>query len=93
MLGERVVLGHTEDGTPIELSVRAYFEQALRTTREVDFRVHKLVNQPVLGPVGWRRDEHGTLVGGEPPPERPAEGWSDEDLGKLAHHAPLTNVP
>lgn len=80
VLGARVVLGTTELGQPIELVLDEYFEQALETTREVDFRVHKLVNQPVLGPVGWRRDEHGTLVGGEPPPEPPAEGWRDEDL-------------
>lgn len=80
VLGERVVLGHTESGQPIELSLHDFFEQVLHTTREVDFRVHKLVNQPILGPVGWRRDEHGTLVGGEPPPERPPEGWKDEDL-------------
>ena len=71
VLGERVVLGTTERGQPIELSLAEYLEQALRTTREVDFRVHKLVNQPLLGPVGWRRDEHGALVGGEPPPTPP----------------------
>lgn len=84
VLGPRVVLGHAESGEAIELSLAEYFEQALRTTREVDFRVHKLVNQPRIGPrigpVGWQRDEHGTLVGGEPPPEPPTEGWAPEDL-------------
>jgi Peptidase family M1 domain len=84
VLGPRVVLGHTAQGAPIELELAEFFEQALRTTREVDFRVHKLVNNPRLatehGPAGWHRDEHGVLVGGEPPPERPPEGWAPEDL-------------
>lgn len=79
-LGERVVLGHTADGHPIELSLADFFEQALRTTHELDFRVHKLVNQPMLGPLGWHRDEHGVLVGGEPPPERPPDGWPDAQI-------------
>jgi hypothetical protein len=79
-LGERVTLGHDAQGQPIELRLPEFFEQALRTTRKLDFRVHKLVNQPVLGAVGLRRDEHGVLVGGDPPPERPPEGWSDDQL-------------
>jgi Peptidase family M1 domain len=79
-LGERVLLGHAKDGQPIELSLPEYFEQTLRSTRELDFRVHKLVNQPKLTDAGWKRDEHGALVGGEPPPEPPPQGWADEDL-------------
>lgn len=80
VLGERIPLGHTDTGTPIELSLADFFDQALRTTAEVDFVVHRVVNQPRLGPGGWQRDEHGVLVGGEPMPKAPPEGWADEDL-------------
>jgi len=65
VLGERVPMGHTAAGMPIELSLPDYFEQALRTTHAVDYRVHELKNRPLLGDTGWHRDEHGTLVGGE----------------------------
>lgn len=83
VLGERVVLGHTADGRAIELHLAEYFEQALRTTRVMDFRVHKVTSQPRLGDEGWHRDEHGTLQGGDPLPEEPPEGWPDEALEGL----------
>ena len=79
-LGDRVPLGQAEDGQPIELPLAEFFDQALRSTAELDFRVHRITNRPRLADVGWRRDEHGALVGGEPLPEPPAEGWADEDV-------------
>ncbi len=80
-LEDHTVLGHTAEGTPIELDVAGYLDQALRTTRTLDFRVHRIGNRPVVGDAGWHRDEHGALVGGDAP-ERPDEqlGWSDEQL-------------
>ncbi|MCA9709054.1 MAG: M1 family metallopeptidase [Myxococcales bacterium] len=80
-LGERVVLGHTETGTPIELSLPRFFDQALRSTATVGFRVHRVGEQPKVSDAGWHRDEHGTLVGGdEPLPEPPEGGWPDDAL-------------
>lgn len=79
-LGDALVLGHTPDGRPIELSLPRFFDQALRSTRTMDFRVHELRNRPRLGDAGWHRDEHGELIGGDPPPTRSIEGLSDEEL-------------
>lgn len=78
-LGDRVVLGHTADGRPIELSLRRFFDQALRTTRAIDFRVHKVFNRRQLGESGFYRDEHGELLGGEPPPPR-TDDLPDEEI-------------
>lgn len=83
-LGARVPLGRTEDGRPIELSVPDLLDQALRSTASLDFRIHRIGNRPHATDLGWHRDEHGTLVGGdEPLPEPPAEGWADADLEGL----------
>ncbi|MCA9651882.1 MAG: M1 family metallopeptidase [Myxococcales bacterium] len=85
-LGDRIVLGRTADGRPIELSLADYFEQALRTTRAVDFRAHDIVNRPRLGDAGWHRDEHGELVGGDPPEPRSADLPDDEVEGVVVVH-------
>lgn len=80
-LGTEVVLGHTEAGRPITLSVPRFFDQALRGTAVLDFQVHRVGHQPRIGDTGWQRDEHGGLVGGDAPlPEHPAEGLADEEL-------------
>lgn len=79
-LGEHVVLGRTDDDQPITLSIPEYFEQALRSTKTVDFRVHKVTNRPAQGDAGWHRDEHGALVGGDPPERTEEDSRSDEQL-------------
>ncbi|MCH9688073.1 MAG: M1 family metallopeptidase, partial [Deltaproteobacteria bacterium] len=78
-IGARVTLGHTASGEPIDLDVAQFLDQALASTRTVDFRLHKVNNRARLGEAGWHRDEHGVLVGGDPPPKRGPEP-SDEDL-------------
>jgi len=80
-LGARIELGRTEDGRPIELELASFFEQALRTTRAVDFRVHRVDERAWTPGAGWHRDEEGALVGGdEPLPEPPPEGLPDDQV-------------
>ncbi len=52
---------------PVHLDVQEYLDQALRTTREVDFEVTSIVNRALGGQTGWHRDADGVLQGGEPP--------------------------
>ena len=68
-LGQSPALPTTAVGETVELDLEAYFEQALRTVRIVDFSLASLRHQRLVGQEGWRRDEHGTLVGGEEAPE------------------------
>lgn len=65
-LGERpnvAPAGHE----PVELDLRAFFEQALDGVGRVDFSIRRVRNTRLLGTAGWQRDADGQLVGGEPP--------------------------
>ncbi len=80
-LGEQRPLGRSDDGQVIALGLRQFFDQALRSTRQLDFRLHEVRDRPRLRDTGWRRDENGVLVGGdEPLPEPPPGGYEDDDL-------------
>lgn len=61
------------DEPAADLDVEAYLDQALRTTREVDFEVVSVFNRRRAGTAGWRRDADGRLTGGEPPPDLDVE--------------------
>lgn len=65
-LGERVDLS-VAGSDPVYLDVREYLDQALRTTRQMDFAVLAVDNRRVMGEAGWHRDLDGRLEGGEPP--------------------------
>ncbi len=65
-LGERVNLA-PPGAEPVHLEVAEYLDQALRTTRRVDFRLLRVENRRRIGDTGWRRGAGGELEGGEPP--------------------------
>lgn len=65
-LGERVLLDDGADPA-VELDLAHYLDQALRTTREVDFSFLRVLNRPRPGTAGWHRGPDGALAGGEPP--------------------------
>lgn len=70
-LGRRVALTEPdEDGAVVSVRVREFLEQALRTTKEIDFRVRRIENVPVATDpaAGWHRDEEGALADGGLPP-------------------------
>jgi len=76
-LGERINLA-PEGEPPAYLDLSAYWHQALRTTRQIDFAILSVRNLRRMGQAGWHRDAAGELVGGEPPEH------FDEDLDSLA---------
>ncbi len=65
-LGARVRLSAPGDEL-VELELDDFFEQAMKTVRRVDFEVARVKNRRAVSSAGWRRDEHGSLVGGEAP--------------------------
>ncbi|MCA9715892.1 MAG: M1 family metallopeptidase [Myxococcales bacterium] len=67
-LGPRATLTREGDER-VELDVRDYLDQALHTVRRVDFELERVQNRRAVSSAGWHRDEHGALVGGEPPAE------------------------
>lgn len=69
-LGAKVRIDGTgPEGQPIELDVRDFLEQALRTTAEVDFAVERVVNRRPLRGGGYHRDKEGHLALTELPDE------------------------
>ena len=76
-LGERVNVA-AEGAPPVELDLRHYLDQALRTTKQVDFSILRVVNRPRPGHAGWQRGDDGELTGGEPP------AYLDQELDELA---------
>ncbi len=78
-LGQTISLGQADADDPstgaVTLDVGEFLDQALRTTRELDVRVHSIVNRDAAGERGWHRNESGVLIeddGSEsepPPPE------------------------
>ena len=80
-LGERIVLDATAD-PPVELDLVHYFEQALRTTHRMDFAIEQVDNRRRLRDAGYQRDEHGELVGGDPPEnlDTSVAALKDEDV-------------
>ena len=65
-LGGRIDLAGG-DGAQVFLDVQEFLDQALRTTRTVDFAVLAVDNRRLMGEAGWRRGAGGRLEGGEPP--------------------------
>lgn len=65
-IGARVELGTSVVGDAdtgvVALDVAEYLEQALRSTRVLDVRVHSIVNRDAVGHRGWHRNEAGVLV-------------------------------
>lgn len=57
VLGEEVAVVEGEAGV-VNLSLRDYFDQALRTTRQVDFEVWEVENRRRLERYGYFRHEH-----------------------------------
>jgi hypothetical protein len=84
VIGARVPLAEASDELPgsgaVELDVVQFLEQGLRTTAEVDFALRDLHNVVAPGDAGYRRDESGALVGGDPPDARPVD---DRDHAEL----------
>jgi hypothetical protein len=76
-LGEKVAM--VGDGGPgtVYLDVQDFFDQALRDVSECDFAVHRLTNSPLVGSIGWHRDDHGELIETEAPDD------FDEGVSKL----------
>ena len=68
MLGRNPTLPTRAVDDSVQLDLEGYFEQALRTVRIVDFSLGYLSHQRIVGEEGWRRDDHGSLVGGEETP-------------------------
>ncbi|MCP3959496.1 MAG: M1 family metallopeptidase [bacterium] len=95
-LGDRINLAPA-GGEAVELDVREYLEQALRTTRQVDFRVERITNRRRLGETGWRRGAGGKLEGGDPPAdlETPARELADDGVDGVVvvHRAGAFEVP
>ncbi len=58
-LGERLSVGPAD--AAVELDVGDYLEQALRTTRRVDFAVVSVDNRQAAGQAGWHRGATGEL--------------------------------
>lgn len=78
-IGERPNIA-PEGHPPVELDLRAFFDQALHSTQRVDFALRRVTNERVLGRTGWHRDEAGELVGGEPPPSTPIDELDDAEV-------------
>ncbi|MEM7586599.1 MAG: M1 family metallopeptidase [Acidobacteriota bacterium] len=79
-LGERVELA-AGDGQVVTFDVRDYLDQALRTTRQIDFEVFSIIRRPLGGEAGWHRDAEGQLTGGELP------AYLDKELEELEDDA------
>lgn len=73
-LGDTVALSQPDaNGRTVQLDVRKFLDQALRTSASVDFDVDGILVLPRVSedaPAGWHRDDQGELVGGQPPPSR-----------------------
>jgi hypothetical protein len=59
--------GASAETPAVELDVAEYLEQALDTTRQIDFAIVSVRNRRLGGAAGWHRDAGGELVGGEAP--------------------------
>ena len=95
-IGERVNVAAASQ-EPVYLDVQHYLDQALRTTRQVDFSILRLANRLRVGDAGWHRDAAGALAGGEPPPhlDKDLDELEDGDLEALVavHRAGAFEVP
>ena len=67
---------------PVHFDLAEYFDQALRSTRDVDFTVRRIRHSRLMGDAGWQRDASGELVGGEYPEEatQSADDLPDESV-------------
>ncbi|MDC0666564.1 M1 family metallopeptidase [Nannocystis radixulma] len=62
-LGAKVRISETgPDGQPVDLDLRDYLEQGLKTTAAVDFKVARLANKKAVGTGGWHRGQDGALA-------------------------------
>lgn len=77
VIGATVPLAEPSDELPgsvaVDLDVKSFLEQALRTTDEVEFAVRDIHNVVAPADAGWHRDESGALVGGAAPDATPLE--------------------
>lgn len=90
VLGPQVNLAR-EGEAPVYLDLASYFDQALRSTREIDFAVKSIQHLRRMGEAGWHRDANGDLVGGELPEntEERVEDLEDEQVtGAAVLHRP-----
>jgi len=89
-LGEMVAVSLPDaDGRTVQLDVRHFLDQALRSTASIDFDVDGIVVLPRMSeesPAGWHRDADDALVGGERPPSRSRRAiaeMADEDVESI----------
>lgn len=61
------------DGRPVDLDLRDFLQQGLRTTAAVDFQVARISNRRPGGSAGWHRGTDGHLALTEPPEDKPGE--------------------
>ncbi len=70
-----------EGAPPSEIDIAEFLDQAFHSTLPVDFAVRRVSNVRRQGTAGWRRDENGELVGGEPPDlETEVEDLPDDQI-------------
>ena len=65
-LGPTLTLSSGGPGSAVTLDVAEFLDQALHTVEPLDFALARVDNRRRLGDAGYRRDEHGALVGGGP---------------------------
>ncbi len=99
-LGGRVEIrpgGAAPEAPAVELDVAEFLDQALNSTRRVEFSIVDVRNRRLLGDAGWHRDAHGELVGGEAPDdlETELEDLPDEAIegGVVVHRSGGFIVP
>ena len=76
---------------PVYLDLAQYFDQALRSTHEIDFTVKAVRNLRRMGEAGWHRDGDGALEGGALPEnteESVASLDTEEVTGIVVLHRP-----
>lgn len=69
-LGGRVEIrprGAPPEAPGAELDVAEYLDQALHSTRRIDFSIVSVKNRRLAGKAGWHRADGGELAGGDPP--------------------------
>lgn len=85
-LGPKVRISETgPDGQPVDLDVRDFLDQGLKTTATIDFAVARLANRKTAGTGGWHRDQDGGLALVEPAaePERDESGDDAEGFALI----------
>lgn len=77
-LGPRVTVeGTGPEGQPVELDLRDFLEQGLRTTADVDFSVARISNRRPLQTGGYHRGPDGALDLTEPPDDPEKDDGED----------------